>query len=339
LHDSLILKGIKYLLTYLFLILSYTGYLAQKTNYLPDTTGVCAGDSVILTLPNSIDKKAKITWITPKNIEYNIKRINGGKSPGKYLVIVNDGTKTIKDSTFVMYVRRPKIGLRDTTVCKGTPVYIEAQNAGLKYIWNTGETSQKIKVESSGKYWVQISNKGCNNTDTFRVNLAAGIQTSFGPEVTFCLSDEIKMLGIKTPPGTKISWNSGATTPSININKEGIYKVTTQNKNCGTRIDSTVVKLKACDCEMIIPNSFTPNEDNKNDYFFPVLQCEYIYYSFTVFDKWGNQIFTTNNPAGKWDGRFKGNLCEEDIYVYKIESTEKNTDKKVNRSGRVSLIR
>lgn len=290
-------------------------------------------------LPNNIDKKAKITWITPRNIEYNIKRINGARNAGKYYVTVIDGTKIIKDSTVVVFVSRPKLNLKDTTVCKGTPIYVDAQNPGMKYNWNTGETSQKIKVESSGKYWVTVSNRGCSATDTIRVNLAAGIQVNFGSEVTFCLSDEVKQLSIKTPPNTKTLWNTGATTNSINVTKEGIYKVTTSSKNCGLRTDSVFVKLKACDCEMIIPNSFTPNEDNKNDYFFPVLQCEYTYYSFTIFDKWGNQIYTTNNPNGKWDGRFKGNLCEEDIYVYKIESTEKNSEKKMNRSGRVSLIR
>jgi gliding motility-associated-like protein len=171
------------------------------------------------------------------------------------------------------------------------------------------------------------------------VVVAPGIQTSFQNEATFCLSEEQKPLTVKAPPGTKILWNTGSISSNINATKEGWYWVKTENKNCGTRYDSVFVKMKACDCEMLIPNSFTPNEDNKNDYFFPVLQCEYSYYSFTVYDKWGNQIYTTNNPNGKWDGRFKGNLCEEDIYVYKVESTEKNTDKKVNRSGRVSLIR
>ncbi|MGE0566753.1 MAG: T9SS type B sorting domain-containing protein [Bacteroidia bacterium] len=89
----------------------------------------------------------------------------------------------------------------------------------------------------------------------------------------------------------------------------------------------------------MVPNSFTPNEDNKNDNFFPVLQCEYTYYSFTVFDKWGNQIYSTNSTNGKWDGRYKGHLCDEDIYVYKIETKEKGSEKKTLRSGKVSLIR
>ena len=99
------------------------------------------------------------------------------------------------------------------------------------------------------------------------------------------------------------------------------------------------VKLKACDCEIIVPNSFTPNEDGRNDYFFPVLSCDYSYYLFTVFDRWENIVFTSNNINAKWDGRFKGNLCPDDIYVYHIETIEKNTGKKEPRDGKISLFR
>jgi gliding motility-associated-like protein len=310
-----------------------------QKRYFSDTTGTCIGDSSILTLPASISNSAKITWITPKNIEYNTKRINASRSIGKYIVTVKEGNKITRDSTIVMFMPKPAFNLRDTTVCKGLTYIADVKDPRYKYTWSTGDNTQKLKIDSPGKYWVSASNKGCDYTDTFKVSIAPGIQLSFQNEVTFCLADEQKPLKVITPPGTKILWSTGVTTNSINATKDGKYWVKTDNKICGTRFDSVKVILKACDCEMLIPNSFTPNEDNRNDNFFPVLQCEYSYYSFTIYDKWGNQIYTTNSTSGKWDGRFKGNLCEEDIYVYKIESTEKESGKKVNRSGRVSLIR
>jgi gliding motility-associated-like protein len=312
---------------------------AQKNSVLPDTTGACVGDSLYITLGSNIDKKAKITWITPKNIEYNTKKINATGKPGKYIVTIQEANKIIKDSTVVIYSTKPKINIRDTVYCKNSFVLVDARNPQYTYQWSNGENGIKTKIDLSGKYFVTANNKGCLYTDTFRVNTVPGITLSFLPETSFCLSDENKSLSVKAPTGTKIVWNTGSSSSSINATKQGKYWVKTENKICGSRTDTVFVTLKACDCEMLIPNSFTPNEDNKNDYFFPVLQCEYSLYSFTVFDKWGNQIFTTNNPTGKWDGRFKGNLCDEDIYVYKIESTEKESGKKVNRSGRVSLIR
>lgn len=255
------------------------------------------------------------------------------------MVIVQDNGKTIKDSTMVLFSERPKLSIKDTVLCKGGFVLIDAKNPAYTYQWSNGDNGTKTKIDVAGKYYVTASNRGCMYTDTFRISTAPGIILNFQPEMTFCLSDENKILSVKAPAGTKITWSNGSVNSSMNVTKQGKYWVKTDSKTCGIRTDSVFVTLKACDCEMLIPNSFTPNEDNRNDYFFPVLQCEYSYYSFTVFDKWGNQIFTTNNPNGKWDGRFKGNLCEEDIYVYKIESTEKESGKKVNRSGRVSLIR
>ncbi|MGZ4098517.1 MAG: T9SS type B sorting domain-containing protein [Bacteroidia bacterium] len=249
------------------------------------------------------------------------------------------GGKSVIDSTVTKVYAKPKIGLRDTVLCKGKPLILDTKTPGMRYIWNTDETTSKIKVENSGQYWVKVINRGCSVSDTVNVKFLQGTTVNFGTEVSFCLSEENKILSVKPNPGTKILWNTGAIYPSINITKEGTYWVKTENKNCGEQVDTVRVKLKACDCEMLIPNSFTPNEDNRNDYFFPVLQCEYSFFNMTISDKWGNVVFSTNNVNGKWDGRFKGNLCPEEVYVYRIESIEKGSDKKLPRTGHVSLFR
>ncbi|MDX2172501.1 MAG: gliding motility-associated C-terminal domain-containing protein [Bacteroidota bacterium] len=290
-------------------------------------------------IKDKFDKNAFIQWQTPFGIIENSKKITNIKLGGKYYLKVVSLNKTYLDSTFVKLYPKPKLNLRDTVLCKGKAFYLDAKNSGLKYTWSTGETSQKIKVENTGNYWVKINNSGCISSATASIKFLPGSIANFNSETQFCLSDQNKVLSIKPTSGTKIVWNTGASSSSITITKEGTYWVTTENKNCGTQTDSVKVKLKACDCEMIIPNSFTPNEDNKNDYFFPVLQCEYSYFVMTISDKWGNTVFSTNNVNGKWDGRFKGNLCPEDNYVYQIESSEKGSDKKVVRKGHLSLFR
>jgi gliding motility-associated-like protein len=313
------------------------GLFSQK-DLLTDTTGFCIGDSAFLEL-KKVDKNATIQWTTPyQGLIYNTKKIPVDRH-GKFYVKITSGGKSFIDSTYTKVYSKPKINLRDTILCKGHALVLDTRTPGLRYIWNTDETTPKIKVENSGKYWVKVINRGCTVTDSVNVKFLPGTTINFSSEMTFCLSDENKVLSIKPNPGTKILWNTGAIYPSININKEGTYWVKTENKNCGEQTDTVHVKLKACDCEMLIPNSFTPNEDNRNDYFFPVMQCEYTYFTMTITDKWGNTVFSTNNVNGKWDGRFKGNLCPEEVYVYQIESIEKGSDKKVPRKGYVSLFR
>jgi gliding motility-associated-like protein len=316
-----------------------TGY-SQKINLLPDTTGYCYGDSAWVEIKQPLDNNAFISWTTPQGIITNTRKVRALKA-GSYVVKVTSPSymTSLFDSTYVKMSFRPKLLLRDTIICKGKSLILDARNPGMQYFWNTFETSQKIKIEKPGRYWVVITNGSCISIDTVYVKQVQGSGVSLVSEVSFCLNDENKIISVKTNPGTKILWSTGATSPSIYAIKEGSYWVKTEINNCGPQVDTVKVKFKMCECEMMIPNSFTPNEDNRNDYFFPVMQCEYSYYNLTISDRWGNVVFTTSNVSAKWDGRYKGNLCPEDIYVYKIESTEKGSDKKQVRTGHISLFR
>lgn len=312
---------------------------AQKYNFLPDTTGACKGDSVLIELKfPGLEKASYVQWFTPSYIIYNTNKIKT-VSGGRHLVKVTINKQTYVDSTFIKFYPRPYLNLKDTMVCGSGYIVLDAKNPGSKYQWNTEETLQRIKVDNSGKYWVKINNRGCTFTDTVKVSFVPGVVPGFSSDVQYCLTDENKSLSVKAPAGTKILWNTGSTNPSISATREGLYWVKTEQKNCGVRIDSVRVKLKACDCEVMVPNSFTPNDDERNDFFYPVLQCDYSYYSMTVYDRWGNTVFYTNSINGRWDGRFKGNLCPDDIYVYKIETIEKGSDKKQVRNGHISLFR
>jgi len=328
-------KLITYIIFFLSLQLS-----AQKVNLLPDTIGICKGDSALLEIkPGIFPKTATYQWTTPQPaIIYNVKLMHV-KQEGKYYIKVRSNNNEFNDSVVVKTFAKPQLNLNDTLICNSSSALIGLKNTQYKYLWSTDETSVRIRIESAGKYWVKVNNKGCNVTDTFNVSFYKGATLNFGNEVTFCMSDDSKILSIKPASGTKVTWSNGSNANSIIPYKKGTYWVKTESKTCGTSIDSVKVELKACDCEILIPNSFTPNEDDRNDYFFPVLSCEYSYFNFTVFDRWSNVVFQSNNVSAKWDGRYKGNLCPDDIYVYKIETIEKNTEKKTVRNGQISLFR
>ncbi len=332
-------KLVKYLILIVALCQITNESSAQKVNLLPDTVGMCWGDSVVLQASFiAAPKNTTYRWITPDGIKDFFKSIPA-KKQGRYSIRVKTGNVTYADSTYVKYYPKPKINFSDTSICNTTLAILDAKNVGAKYLWSTDETSQRIKIENQGKYWVKINNRGCSASDTFMVFFNQGATPNFGAEITFCMSEENKVLSIKNVPGTRVLWSNGATTTSITATKAGYYWVKTQSALCGSKTDSVNVKLKACDCEILVPNSFTPNEDDKNDYFYPVLPCEYSSYTFIIYDRWQNPVFTTSNVNGKWDGRFKGNLCPDDIYFWHIETIEKGSGKKDVRDGKVSLFR
>jgi gliding motility-associated-like protein len=88
-----------------------------------------------------------------------------------------------------------------------------------------------------------------------------------------------------------------------------------------------------------VPNAFTPDGDAKNPTFFPVISgIDPMTYKFMIFNRWGELIFESAFPGQAWDGTHNGQICQQDVYVWKLEVTDY-----VNQShqyiGHVTLIR
>lgn len=310
----------------------------KPLNVLPDTTIICAGDSFLVRFSEEqVSKSATYNWQTPKAIIVHSKQLYL-KYKGLHIVKILDGKKLLIDTTYLKITEKPRIKIRDTVLC-GAPIIVSAKNKTYKYLWSTGETSEQIKIEKAGIYWLKIIYKGCTVTDTFKVTMGNSITTNFGKELIVCENEPNKILSVRAPSDVKLYWNTGANTTSINATREGLYWVKSTSKNCGIQTDSVFVKYKNCDCDIFIPNSFTPNDDDRNDLFSPVFQCDYTYFQLTILDRWGNIVYISNNINGKWDGKFKGIPCPDDVYVYKIEAIQKGNDKKVTRNGHISLFR
>jgi gliding motility-associated-like protein len=71
---------------------------------------------------------------------------------------------------------------------------------------------------------------------------------------------------------------------------------------------------------LFVPNAFTPNGDGKNDLFY--LQGEGILdgsYTIRIFNRWGEEIFFSNDTENSWDGTCKGKPAALGAYIYIIE--------------------
>ena len=72
-----------------------------------------------------------------------------------------------------------------------------------------------------------------------------------------------------------------------------------------------------------MPNTFTPNQDNKNETFIAVTRGVK-FYNLTIFDRWGHIVFESEDTSIGWDGTFKGNSCINGVYVWKIKASSFN---------------
>ncbi|TNE81885.1 MAG: gliding motility-associated C-terminal domain-containing protein [Bacteroidetes bacterium] len=88
---------------------------------------------------------------------------------------------------------------------------------------------------------------------------------------------------------------------------------------------------------LIVPNAFTSNGDGLNDQY-EIAFASIKTYHIKIYDRWGELIFESQDPANFWDGKFKGSFCPEGVYVYTIRYTGSD-DTIYNLKGNVTLLR
>lgn len=90
---------------------------------------------------------------------------------------------------------------------------------------------------------------------------------------------------------------------------------------------------------ILFSNAFTPNNDNLNETFFTIKHTEQINSIYiSVYNRWGEKIFTTQLLSDIWDGTYKGEPCEMGIYVYSANIHLKNGNQQTFK-GNITLIR
>ncbi len=87
----------------------------------------------------------------------------------------------------------------------------------------------------------------------------------------------------------------------------------------GCRDTVTKILFITPDVVYYMPNAFTPNEDNINETFKPRGLAYAINYKFTIFNRWGEILFKTDNPQLGWDGKYEGEPVEQGLYFFRLE--------------------
>lgn len=155
-------------------------------------------------------------------------------SIGTYYVSVTDANGCVgSDTIHVLSAVVPISLLPDTMdLCNGSATSLNAGNAGSTYLWSTGATSQSINIQTGGDYTVKITSaSNCSLWDTVSVAILPIPTVYLGADTILCVGDLILLDAGNS--GATFSWNTGATTQSINASDSGFYMVTvTGSNNC-----------------------------------------------------------------------------------------------------------
>jgi gliding motility-associated-like protein len=202
--------------------------------------------------------------------------------------------------------------------------------------WDLGN----LHVSDEGVYAVTAYEiPACATTEMLNVQVYPNPNISISNSDTLCSSQEIKL---DAGSGyTSYKWQDGTTEPQIIATTEGIYWVTVTDFNGCQATDS--VLLHECELMLWMPNVFTPNGDGLNDVFLSRYKPGYdITFQMLIFNKWGEQLFSTNDIDKGWDGTYKGVLCAEDLYTWIVTFSSPDNFKflqKSPQSGNVMLLK
>ena len=110
---------------------------------------------------------------------------------------------------------------------------------------------------------------------------------------------------------------SGLFQPTHVFSEAGTYSVRALvAADCGQDTAVLAIRIVNCNCTVYVPNAFTPNGDGINDRFQPISKCAVTQYNFSIYDRWGELVFSTVDPAAAWDGKSNNRDCLSDVFVY-----------------------
>lgn len=138
-------------------------------------------------------------------------------------------------------------------------------------------------------------------------------------------------------PGPWTTDANGDVSIELTSTKPGFALITATVNDESIKFGSPA-RVKFAAINIYVPPVFTPNGDGTNDVLKPILVGISAFHYFNVYNRWGNLIFTTQDPNVGWDGRFKGVPQPVETYLWIAEGIDLN-GKKIIAKGMTSLVK
>ncbi len=308
------------------------------------------------TLQLSAGGGTSYTWSPAASLNNNLipNPVASPSAKTKYYVTVKDVNNCSNTDSVQVDIRSannftvsPPVG-----ICKNDSIQLTA-SGGDTYSWNNALTLDNASVSNpfalpltTTAYSVLITDTACHNSTT----LTTTVTVLPLPVLLLTKSNDIDCSSNQsqlTASGATIySW-----LPSGTLNNPAVYNpiaapaATTNYIVTGTDLDGcmntdSITVLVNADNKggYLMPNAFTPNNDGVNDcygtkYWGIILEIE-----FSIYNRWGERIFYTADPAKCWDGTYKGIQQNPDVFSYTIKA-KTSCESYVFRKGTFTLIR
>jgi gliding motility-associated-like protein len=318
----------------------------QKICYGTSTTLFGSGAQFYNWEPN-----AGMTWPTPNTAivsptsttEYTVTGYNvGGSMP--------TGTVYCDLAKRIVIEVVPKVtpvSCANMTICEGQSVKLSSAG-GNTFFWlpsgsvnNPSLQEPYVSPSKTTVYTVQVSYDGnCTASATVEVKVNKLPQVDAGEDMIVNMDEPMFVNG--TGNGT-LKWISGEAvlckdcpTSQIMPTNSGCYVIQAVSAEGCKATDEVCVEVTKYH-NIYIPSVFTPNADGKNDVFL-VYGTGLTKVEMTIFDRWGEKLYFSNDQLKGWDGTYKSAEVKQDVYPYLINYTTLD-GKKHTKTGHVTLMK
>lgn len=233
-----------------------------------------------------------------------------------------------------------------------------ALNNTLSWSFGTNNNSTisnpVINFNNPGQYTVQltVSNSICTDVQKVILNLDNKLKADFkGPDFA-CPGDVVQFINTSSGAADLTLWNFGngnnsslpTPPPQLYISSnpgETSYTVQLIAGNAALGCRDTISKIirVPANCRIEVPTAFTPNNDGRNDFLFPLNAYTVADLDFRVYNRFGELVFLSRNFTGKWDGLFKGKAQATGVFVWILSYTDPQTKQKIMKKGTSLLLR
>jgi gliding motility-associated-like protein len=316
---------------------------------------ICEGNSIVL---NATSNGNNFLWNQTGTLS-NAGLLQPTATPGistTYIITARLGPCTEIDSATIFVKPAPQPFAADASICYGQTVRLNA-TGGISYSWIPATylsstnipNPQVMKPASTIVYDLHaIGSNNCPSIQPSKVKVTVTfpIKIFAGNDTAALVNEPLQLNAVDFNNNPVINWvwspSAGLNNPLIPnpvfvSDKDRSYLLTAVTpEGCEARDSITIKVYKFAD--IFVPTAFTPNGDGKNE----VLKAQPIgikqFVRFSVYNRWGQLVFTTADHSKGWNGKISGVLQPAAVFVW-IASAIDFKGRPIERKGTTVLIR
>jgi len=208
-------------------------------------------------------------------------------------------------------------------------------------------------INQTSEVIYEYTQSNCVFYDTLDVTTYPQPTLSINPDYSFfelCEGDQKSITLVGNPSAIGITiweYNNQQYTGGIFTtlwDSSGVFTIYAYHvsNGCVSDLDSAIVAIKKCPEELIfIPNTFTPDGDEFNQLFAPIITAGIDPYDFslTIYNRWGEIVWESHDVTATWDGSYGGKSCQDGIYNWVIRFGTLENDEIKTMSGHINILR